>query len=109
MSTGNVVTVSDSEFDSSVLQNDKPVMIDFWAEWCQPCKMLAPTVEELASENQEKLVVGKLNVDDNPQTATRYGIRGIPTLLFFKGGQVVQQVVGVKSKAELQKIIDENL
>jgi len=109
MATGNVVTVTDAEFESSVLQNDKPVMLDFWADWCQPCKMLAPTVEELAGEYQEKLMVGKLNVDDNPQTATRFGIRGIPTLLFFKGGQVVQQVVGVKSKAEIKKIIDENL
>ena len=109
MSSGNVVTVTDAEFDSSVLQNAKPVMLDFWADWCQPCKMLAPTVEELADEYKDKLVVGKLNVDDNPQTATRFGIRGIPTLLFFKDGQVVQQIVGVKSKAEMKKVIDENL
>ncbi len=109
MATDNVISVTDAEFESSVLQNEKPAMIDFWAEWCQPCKMLAPTIEELADENQDKLMVAKLNVDDNPQTATKYNIRGIPTLLFFKGGQIVQQVVGVKSKAEIQKIIDETL
>lgn len=109
MAGGKVVTVSDDEFEESVLQSDKPALIDFWAEWCQPCKMLAPTVEELAGEYEGKIVVGKLNVDDNPQTATKYGIRGIPTLLFFKDGQVVQQLVGVKSKAEIKKVIDENL
>ena len=106
---GKVVTVSDDEFDSSILNGEKPSLVDFWAEWCQPCKMLAPTVEELAGEYEDKILVGKLNVDDNPQTATKYGIRGIPTLLFFKDGQVVQQLVGVKSKAEIKKVIDENL
>jgi thioredoxin 1 len=107
--SGKIVTVSDAEFESSVLQGDKPALIDFWAEWCQPCKMLAPTVEEIAGEYEDKVLVGKLNVDDNPATATKYGIRGIPTLLLFKGGQVVQQLVGVKSKAEIKKIIDENI
>ncbi len=107
--SGKIVTVSDAEFESSVLQGDKPALIDFWAEWCQPCKMLAPTVEEIAGEYADKVMVGKLNVDDNPATATKYGIRGIPTLLLFKGGQVVQQLVGVKSKAEIKKVIDENL
>ena len=107
--SGKIVTVSDAEFESSVLQGDKPALIDFWAEWCQPCKMLAPTVEEVAGEYEDKVLVGKLNVDDNPATATKYGIRGIPTLLLFKGGQVVQQLVGVKSKAEIKKVIDENI
>ncbi|MEK9629301.1 MAG: thioredoxin [Nitrospinota bacterium] len=109
MSAGNVVVVSDGDFEETVLKADKPVMLDFWAEWCQPCKMLAPTVEELAGEYEGQVVVGKLNVDDNPNTATNYGIRGIPTLLFIKGGQVVQQLVGVKSKAEIKKVIDESL
>ena len=109
MSSGKVVTITDAEFESSVLQSDKPVILDFWAEWCQPCKMLSPTVEAIAGEYEEKIKVGKLNVDDNPNTATKYGIRGIPTLLFFKGGEVVQQMVGVKSKAEIKKVIDENL
>ena len=109
MSSGKVVTVTDAEFESSVLQSDKPVILDFWAEWCQPCKMISSTVEEIAGEYEEKIKVGKLNVDDNPNTATKYGIRGIPTLLFFKGGEVVQQMVGVKSKTEIKKVIDENL
>ena len=109
MSSDKVVVITDAEFDSSVLQSEKPVILDFWAEWCQPCKVLAPTVEEIAGEYANIIKVGKLNVDDNPSTATKYGIRGIPTLLFFKGGKVVQQVTGVKSKAEIKKIIDENL
>ena len=109
MSTDKVVVITDAEFDSSVLQSEKPVILDFWAEWCQPCKVLAPTVEEIAGEYENIIKVGKLNVDDNPTTATKYGIRGIPTLLFFKGGKVIQQVTGVKSKAEIKKIIDENL
>jgi thioredoxin 1 len=104
-----VVVVSDAEFDQTVLKSDKPVMLDFWAEWCQPCKMLTPTVEELAGEFEGKVLVGKLNVDDNPNTATNYGIRGIPTLLFIKDGKVVQQLVGVKSKAEIKKVIEETL
>jgi thioredoxin 1 len=109
MAGGKVVTFSDDEFQASVIENGKPVLVDFWAEWCQPCKMLAPTVEEVAGEYQDTVVVGKLNVDDNPATATQYGIRGIPTLLFFKDGKVVQQLVGVKSKAEIKKTIEENL
>ena len=109
MSSGKVVVVSDAEFDSTVLESDKPVILDFWAEWCQPCKMLSPTVEEIAGEYEDTIKVGKLNVDDNPNTATKYGIRGIPTLLFFKGGKVVQQMVGVKSKAEIKKVIEEDL
>ena len=109
MSSDKVVIVTDSDFDSTVLQSEKPVVLDFWAEWCQPCKMLAPTIEEIAGEYEDKVKVGKLNVDDNPNTATKYGIRGIPTLLFIKGSKVVQQVTGVKSKAEIKKIIDEEL
>ena len=109
MSSEKVVVVTDAEFDSTVLQSEKPVVLDFWAEWCQPCKMLAPTVEEIAKEYGDKVKVGKLNVDDNPSIATKYGIRGIPTLLFFKGGKVVQQVTGVKSKTEIKKIINESL
>jgi thioredoxin 1 len=105
----SVVVVSDAEFDQTVLKSDKPVMLDFWAEWCQPCKMLTPTVEELAGEFAGQVLVGKLNVDDNPNTATNYGIRGIPTLLFIKDGQVVKQLVGVKSKAEIKKVIEETL
>ena len=109
MAAGKVITVSDAEFEQSVIQSDKPVLVDFWAEWCQPCKMLSPTVEELAGEYEDKILVGKLNVDDNPSIATQFGIRGIPTLLFFKGGKVVQQMVGVKSKAEIKKVSEGDL
>ena len=100
---------TDANFESEVLGSDQPVLVDFWAEWCGPCRLLTPTIEELAGELGESAKVGKLNVDDNPATATKYGIRGIPTLLLFKGGQVVQQLVGVKSKAEIKKVIDENI
>ena len=106
---GKVVSISDSDFDSSVVGSSTPALVAFWAEWCQPCKMLAPTVEELAEEYQGRLLVGKVNVDDNPSTATKFGIRGIPTLLLFKNGKVVQQLVGVKSKNEIKKLIEENL
>ena len=106
---GNVVEVSDAEFESSIIQSDKPALVDFWAEWCQPCKMLAPTVEEIAGEYVDKVRVAKVNVDDNPATATKFGIRGIPTLLLFKEGKVVQQMVGVKPKADITKAIDEIL
>ncbi|MGV7220769.1 MAG: thioredoxin TrxA [Nitrospinales bacterium] len=109
MSSGNVVTMSDGAFDEEVLKSEKPALVDFWAEWCQPCKVLAPTIEELANEFAGKIVVGKLNVDDNPETATKYGIRGIPTLLLFKNGEVAQQMVGVKSKADIKKLIEESL
>ncbi|MFQ5716860.1 MAG: thioredoxin [Nitrospinales bacterium] len=109
MASAKVVSISDDEFEKSIMQCDKPALVDFWAEWCQPCKMLAPTVEELADDYENQILVGKLNVDDNPATATKFGIRGIPTLLLFKDGKVVQQMVGVKSKAEIKKVIDENL
>jgi thioredoxin 1 len=106
---GNVVEVSDAEFESSIIQSDKPALVDFWAEWCQPCKMLAPVVEEIAGEYIDKVRVAKVNVDDNPATATKFGIRGIPTLLLFKEGKVVQQLVGVKPKGDITKAIDEIL
>ena len=102
------ISVTDETFETEVTKSETPVVVDFWAEWCQPCKMLAPTMEEIAGEYEDTIKIGKLNVDDNPSTATKYGIRGIPTLLFFKGGKVVQQITGVKSKAEIKKIIDEN-
>ena len=105
----NIFHLSDSDFDDKVLKSDTPALVDFWAEWCAPCRMIAPAIEELAIEYEGRIMVGKLNVDENSKTATKYGIRGIPTLLLFKGGKVIQQVVGVKSKAEIQKIIDRNI
>ncbi|MEX2550541.1 MAG: thioredoxin [Nitriliruptoraceae bacterium] len=94
-------SVSTQDWTSEVLESDKPVLVDFWAEWCGPCKMVSPIVEEIASENSEKLKVVKLNVDDNPDTAREYGIMSIPTLLVFKGGQPDKRIVGAKGKAAL--------
>jgi thioredoxin 1 len=100
---------TDQNFDSEVLSADKPTLVDFWAEWCAPCKMIAPTVKALADEYSGQLRVGKLNIDENPSTPTKFGIRGIPTLIIFKGGEVVAQVVGVRSKADLKAAIDKSL
>ncbi|MFA6600286.1 MAG: thioredoxin [Candidatus Omnitrophota bacterium] len=100
---------TDANFQTEVLQSSKPVMVDFWAEWCGPCKMLAPVVERIAKANEAKLTVGKVNVDDSPVSAQKYGIQGIPTLLFFKGGQVVEQLVGFQSEEKIQNAIDELL
>ena len=103
---GKPIEVSDSNFEETVLKADLPAMVDFWAPWCGPCRMVAPIVEELAEEYGSKMSVAKLNVDVNPVTASKYGIRSIPTLLVFKQGKPIRQIVGLKSKAELKKEID---
>ena len=105
----NTQTLTDGNFDQSVIKSAVPVLVDFWAEWCGPCRMLAPTVEALASDYDGKVVVGKLNVDDNPNTAAQFGIRSIPTLLLFKDGQVVESVVGLADKTRLQAVLDKHL
>ncbi len=105
----NMMDFTDQNFDAEVLGADTPTLVDFWAEWCAPCKMIAPTVEALADEYEGKLRVGKLNIDENPSTPTKFGIRGIPTLIIFKGGEVVAQVVGVRSKADLKAAIEKSL
>ena len=105
----NIVHVSDDSFEQEVLQSDKPVLLDYWAEWCSPCKSIAPVLEEVANEYSEKMTVAKLNVDDNPATPPKYGIRGIPTLMLFKNGAVEATKVGAVSKAQLTVFIDENL
>ncbi len=100
------VEVNDSNFDQSVLQSKTPVLVDFWAAWCGPCRMVAPVVEELAGEYEGKITVAKLNVDENPRTASQYGIMSIPTLLIFKDGAPVSNIVGFRPKAELKRSLD---
>ena len=105
----NLHAVTDETFESEVLKADKPVLVDFWAPWCGPCRSIAPIVEEIAGEYEGKLKVTKLNVDDHPATASRYGIRGIPNLLILKGGAVKEQIVGAVPKAKLVSAIDKAL
>jgi thioredoxin 1 len=104
----HVTEVSDSSFDKDVLQSDRPVLVDFWAEWCTPCRMLAPTVEAVAEKYASHARVVKLNVDDNPSTSQRYGIKGIPTLILFKGGKEEERVVGATSKEAIFRLIDKH-
>ena len=103
MAAENVQTFTDVNFDQSVLQNGQPVLVDFWAEWCGPCKRLGPTIDQLASEYAGKVSIGKLNVDENPGVSSRYGIMSIPTLLIFCGGQVVDQIVGAQPAQVLRQ------
>ena len=101
----SIQAVEDASFEREVLQSPTPVLIDFWAPWCGPCRAIAPVVEELAKEYAGKLKVVKMNVDENPQTPSRYGVRGIPNLILFKGGQVKEQIVGAVPKTQLVKAI----
>lgn len=103
---GNVGEVSDSSFETEVLNADVPVLVDFWAPWCGPCKSIAPVLEELASEFDGKIKIVKINVDDNPKTPTQYNVRGIPNLVFFKGGEVIEQIVGAVPKDQLVEAIN---
>ena len=97
----DILTLSDATFDETIAGSDTPVLVDFWAEWCGPCKMIAPTLAEIATEQKGKLAIGKLNVDDNPDTARRFDVMSIPTLLVFKDGQQVKRLVGAKGKGQL--------
>lgn len=101
--------ITDQNFDEEVLKSALPVLIDFWAAWCVPCRMIAPTVEEIAETHKEKLKVGKMNVDENMKTPGKYGIRGIPTLLLFKGGELKETMVGVQSKDKIIEVISRHL
>ena len=98
--------VSDGTFDETVLRASEPVLVDFWAEWCGPCKMIAPYLDDLAAEMQGKVTVAKLNIDENPQTPMKYGVRGIPTLILFKNGSEADRTVGLTSKDKIARMID---
>lgn len=109
MAGTDTLTFNDSTFDTEVLKSDVPVLVDFWAEWCGPCRMMGPTVDQVATEYNGKVKVGKLDVDSNQQTAARYGIRGIPTVLLFKDGKIIEQKVGAIGKPEFQKMLEKHL
>ena len=105
----NIVHTSDGSFETDVLQSEKPVLLDFWAEWCGPCKMIAPLLDEAAAEYADKLAVVKINIDENPNTPQKFGIRSIPTLMIFKDGAPQAQKLGAMSKSQLTEFLDSNL
>ena len=109
MSSEQIVHVTDQSFEDDVLKAERPVLLDFWAEWCGPCKMIAPMLDEIATEFGERLTVAKLNIDENPKTPQRFNVRGIPTLILFKNGQVEGQKVGALRKIQLAEFLDEKL
>lgn len=105
----SITHITDSSFDQEVLQSDVPVLVDYWAEWCGPCKMIAPILDEIAADYDGKLKITKLNIDDNPETPPKFGIRGIPTLMIFKAGEVQSTKVGALSKSQLTAFIDQSI
>jgi thioredoxin 1 len=109
MASDAIVELNDANFDSEVIHSDTPVLVDFWAPWCGPCRAVAPIVEEISSSYAGKVKVGKLNVDDNQQTTMKFGIRSIPTLIVFKGGQAVEQIIGAVPKGEIERAVGKAL
>ncbi|OQY20403.1 MAG: thioredoxin [Desulfobacteraceae bacterium 4572_35.1] len=109
MASDNVLEFTDSNFETEVINSSTPVLVDFWATWCAPCKAIAPTIDTVADEYGEKVKIGKVNVDDNPDTPGKFGVRGIPTLILFKDGQVIDQLVGAVSKSQLEELINKAL
>ena len=109
MASDLIKNISDASFDADVLKSDKPVLVDYWAEWCGPCKMIAPILDEVSSTYKDKLQIAKMNVDENRDIPAKFGIRGIPTLMLFKGGQLAATKVGAMSKAQLTSFIDQQL
>ncbi len=109
MSGPNIVHTTDATFDRDVLKSEKPVLLDFWAEWCGPCKMIAPILDDIAKEYADRVTIAKLNIDENPATPPKFGIRGIPTLILFKNGTVEAQKVGAVTKSQLAAFLDSKL
>ncbi len=107
--SNNIVYLTDDTFEEEVINSDSPVLVDYWADWCGPCKMIAPILDEIAGEYADKVKIAKLNIDENPATPPKYGIRGIPTLMLFKGGNVEATKVGAVSKSQLTAFIDSNI
>ena len=107
--SNNIINITDSSFEQDVLKSKLPVLVDYWAEWCGPCKMIGPILEQIATEYEDKLVIAKLNIDENPNTPPKFGIRGIPTLMIFKDGNVDATKVGALSKSQLIDFIDSSL
>jgi thioredoxin 1 len=104
-----IIKTSDSSFEADVLKSERPVVVDFWAEWCGPCKMIAPFLEELAADKADQVTVAKVNIDDNPMTPTKYGVRGIPTLMLFKNGEIAATKVGAMPKTKLYEWVEESI
>jgi thioredoxin 1 len=109
MASGAIIEISDSNFESEVVNSDVPVLVDFWAPWCGPCRAIAPIVEEISSSYEGKIKVGKMNVDENQSTTMKFGIRSIPTIIMFKGGEAVDQIIGAVPKGEIERVVEKSL